>query len=428
MTDQNAISGPASSGTACVVGNGPSLARADRRVLDVLPWVGMNAAYREWEKNGRYPTYYTCLDLIVGASHAGAIGELIDRAEELGIHGFLLRENIRDRISASRHMDRVQFFETLPKNHPVAGVQPVTTGSHAALWMASLGYRQLVLMGIDANYVEMVPSATKGKGLELRIEKDAPNPNYYFDGYQQLGDQYSIPNPRPGTHAFAWYRVWQKSQRGEFNVLNSSEGSSLFLFPAVRIRFDEGTGSAILQPASPIEAGAYRFEGQSLADMMARILPAHYGRIWGGTTAQRHEYATRGFVSFSSLPRANEDIRWDIVIARSELPEEALRGGALLLSSVLAHEAGLLEKLLPAADTTLAIRKEKNGWSASPAIDANEQGADYFLILREHYVPPPGGSMLDWPRSPVSAIRRRVRSLRTRIIRRVRRRLGILVE
>ena len=415
-----------SSDTVCVVGNGPSLALADRTVLDTLPWVGMNAAYRDWSETGRYPTYYACLDLIVGASHAEAIRELVERAEEFGIRSFLLRDNIRDRLSGARNMDRVQFHENLPQGHLVAGVEPVTTGSHAALWMASLGYRRLVLMGIDARYVEKVPAATKGRGLQMQIEAEAPNPNYYFDNYQKPGDRFSVPNPRPGTHALAWHRVAQKSLDGGFDILNASEGSKLFQFPAVRIKRQDGETDVELDTAPPIRAGSYSFQTSVIADVLARIVPAFYGRIWGLEATEQAEFSERGFICGGKVG-GWDDVRWDIVVAEDGLPDAVEKAGGVLLKGELANDPIVRRHLMAISDTVLMLKQTDGGWVVSP-MSVDDQDTDYILTLREYFVAPPSQAGIMWEREAVNHWRRRIRSMRTRLTRRLRRIVGISTD
>ena len=47
--------------TILVLGNGPSLKKFPFTSYEI-PTIGMNVAYRYWEKINWYPTYYACLD------------------------------------------------------------------------------------------------------------------------------------------------------------------------------------------------------------------------------------------------------------------------------------------------------------------------------------------------------------------------------
>ena len=58
---------------AIIMGNGPSIKGFDFHRLKDFDVFGMNAAYRYWDKINWYPQYYSCLDIVVGLSHAKEI-------------------------------------------------------------------------------------------------------------------------------------------------------------------------------------------------------------------------------------------------------------------------------------------------------------------------------------------------------------------
>ena len=60
-----------------VLGNGPSLKGTDFLEFNHVDSIGMNAAYRFWEKIDWYPTHYICLDDQLIETHADAIYNLI---------------------------------------------------------------------------------------------------------------------------------------------------------------------------------------------------------------------------------------------------------------------------------------------------------------------------------------------------------------
>ena len=68
--------------------NGPSLKDFDFETLRDFDVFGMNAAYRFWEKEKWYPHYYSCLDDVVGISHADEICNLVKNAESLELENF----------------------------------------------------------------------------------------------------------------------------------------------------------------------------------------------------------------------------------------------------------------------------------------------------------------------------------------------------
>lgn len=197
--------------TVFVVGNGPSLKDFDFTQLEKYDWVGMNAAHRYWARSGIYPTFYACLDLILGVSHIDAIVDMVARADTLIIKSFLLRDDLISRSEVLQQSPLVINFDYHFKDRPDRILDLVTTGSHAALWMNEMGYAQIVLLGIDVNYVEQVPGAKRADDDEsphkLTIVREAENANYFIQDYQKVDDSYTVPNPEPDVHIAAWRRV-----------------------------------------------------------------------------------------------------------------------------------------------------------------------------------------------------------------------------
>ncbi|MEO9971924.1 MAG: hypothetical protein ABJG15_19165 [Hyphomonadaceae bacterium] len=233
----------ASPHTAFVLGNGPSLRGIDLKNLSGFQTVGLNAAYRYWQTIDWRPTYYACLDEVVGLSHKEAIAELILEGR---IESFLLRGNLIAELGQIAKTHKVLNFDSLRSRQSLLTPPTITTGSHAALWMATMGFEQIVLLGIDGQYKEFVDGAERRDGIELEIvETKAANPNYFFDNYQQAGDRYNIPNPRPGLHVEAWHAAAQQLQSVDVTIFNANDRSEVSIFPYVQIDDFLGTGSQI---------------------------------------------------------------------------------------------------------------------------------------------------------------------------------------
>ena len=220
--------------TLFLLGNGPSLKRIDLQALSPFASLGMNAAYRYWREIGWRPRYYACLDTVVGLSHKDAIAELIGETGDKAIEQFLLRDNLVTALGPAAASERVLNFDALRFAHPILRPNPITTGSHAALWAATAGFRKIVLLGIDGNYVECVEGARARGGIELEIVEEKGNPNYFFDGYQQKGDRYNLPNPRPGLHVEAWEVAAALLRAEKVRVVNANPDSAVRFFPWVR--------------------------------------------------------------------------------------------------------------------------------------------------------------------------------------------------
>ncbi len=231
--------------TVFVLGNGPSLKAISFEKLTGVASIGMNAAYRYWRKIDWRPTYYACLDEIVGLSHKSEIASLIAEGR---IKKFLLRQNLIEALNAEGMSEKVCNFDELRKSEDVLKTPSVTTGSGAACWASVLGYRKVVIAGVDLNYVEIVDGAHKLEGAELEIQHQNENPNCFFKDYQQPGDRYNIPNTRPDLHLNAWREAAWLLDSKQVQAVNVNIDSEVKCFPYVQLH-ELMIGKAKLHPA-----------------------------------------------------------------------------------------------------------------------------------------------------------------------------------
>lgn len=218
--------------TAFVLGNGPSLAQVSLPSLNDYATIGLNAAYRYWREIDWRPRYYACVDVVVGMSHKDHIAALI---EEGRIEKFLLRNNLIEALGRAARTKRVVNFDVLHEVSALVSATPPTTGSHAALWAGDMGYRQVVMLGVDAQYTEFVEGSAKREGIELEIVEQRDNPNYFFEGYQAPGDRYNIPNPRPDLHVNAWRGAIARLENAGVSVFNGNPQSAVRCAPFISI-------------------------------------------------------------------------------------------------------------------------------------------------------------------------------------------------
>lgn len=194
-----------------VLGNGRSLRGVDLKRFSYVTTIGMNAAYRYWERIGWYPTHYCCLDEEMIATHHAAIRSLLaeGRVQTAFVTAKILEyypelaDDVRcvlfdsvhrpwfDRRGQSlglRFVDDPAFRSSEPWK--------VTTGAYAVRYGIFLGYRKLYLLGIDCHYVDGVVDARLVGDLTLELMRTPEhNPNYFFDDYQRVEDRFQIPNP-----------------------------------------------------------------------------------------------------------------------------------------------------------------------------------------------------------------------------------------
>lgn len=195
-----------------ILGNGPSLKGFDFFRTAAVDTLGMNAAYRYWDRIGWYPTHYCCVDDQLIETHHAEIFRLIDSGQ---VNSVFTLAKILDYQPQMANMDGVYFREQFHGGlvdqlkplgsdkphiqHPaffVSNDKKLTTGAFAVRYGIFRGYGDIGLMGIDLEYVEILDQAENTEGLKLVIKEEVTdNPNYFFDDYQQVGDKYNIPNP-----------------------------------------------------------------------------------------------------------------------------------------------------------------------------------------------------------------------------------------
>lgn len=232
-----------------VIGNGPSLRAINPVRFAGIDTIGMNAAYREWERRDWWPTYYACADHRLALSH-------IDFFRESAASGrfrrMLLPATVLEDAPELAHNPDVEFIDQyLPYWYEQIGApaglarrqspffdstQPslVTTGAVSLRWGASLGYMRIGLIGIDCRYVALPAwRAESDSDLSLRMaETPDDNPNYFFADYQREGDLFNVPQPSEhGSNlhlaAIAAVRDDLRVQRAPITLTNLSEGSEL---------------------------------------------------------------------------------------------------------------------------------------------------------------------------------------------------------
>lgn len=193
-----------------VLGNGPSLKDFDFSTLSKVDSLGMNAAYRYWERIDWYPTHYICLDDQLIETHATAIYEMIIKGnvKSAFLTGKILEyypdlldytqvvylESFDALKNSIARLDKVAFINSVFFRD--SDSSKITTGAYSVRYAAYLGYDAIAIMGVDLDYQELLPEAQSDEGTKLQMwATPSHNPNYFFDDYQQAGDKFNVPNP-----------------------------------------------------------------------------------------------------------------------------------------------------------------------------------------------------------------------------------------
>lgn len=215
--------------TIVVMGNGPSLKGVDFSMFSGFHTFGMNLAYRHWSKINWWPTYYGCFDKLYTDGHAAEILDMIEDKNNKIQTFFLLR-----RLCNSSKICRVQLNGdvgtfSMDMNHFGNGGN---TGVNCCQVATCLGYKKIVLIGIDCNFIEVVKDAIVSEERDTKLTMAATpknNPNYFIDDYHRAGESHNKPNVER-FHVPAWEKFASFADENGVDVVNCSPISTLEFF------------------------------------------------------------------------------------------------------------------------------------------------------------------------------------------------------
>jgi len=224
--------------TLIIMGNGPSLKKIDINLLKKYHTFGLNAAYRIYDKINFYPTYFGSFDYRLNESHKENFSNLVLTDNSINKFFFLGNEFgqtlYNDNIRKNSKFTKINF-----KGYPIHLNRPLSTtflefndmgssGANAAQAGILMGYKKIILVGCDCNYVEHLPNSIKSnKGITL-TKTPEHNPNYWFEGYQQAGDLYNVP--QAGTFQINSWKYLSLNCPSDVEIINCSEGSNIPFF------------------------------------------------------------------------------------------------------------------------------------------------------------------------------------------------------
>jgi len=219
--------------TLVVMGNGPSMKKLDISDLRYFDCFGLNLAHRIFDEISFYPKYYGCFDYKVIDCHKENFQKVIDNFPMSRY--FYIRNYFKGEKFTYVNLNRKEkkdFFEKDPSKIWDLG----NSGANACHVGIALGYKKIILVGVDCSYIDYLPEAEKQPNGTLKIVKTPEkNPNYWFDSYQRVGDIYNVPNAGI-FHQPAWELLSKIMEKNNIEVINCSEGSSLKCFPVINFK------------------------------------------------------------------------------------------------------------------------------------------------------------------------------------------------
>jgi hypothetical protein len=196
-----------------IMGNGPSL----KEIMDNPEYLkilknnhtfGLNSAYRAYEKYDFYPTYFGCFDYVVNESHKESFEKLVLENNPIKEFYFIGNGKQKQNLYKEDVMNNNKFkkFNFIHINiDTYSGISksfykyynPGSSGANALQIGIMKGYKKIVLLGCDCNYIEEVSGVKHyDKKFVNRLELTEnlnSNPNYWFPEYQQKGDRFNLP-------------------------------------------------------------------------------------------------------------------------------------------------------------------------------------------------------------------------------------------
>ena len=218
--------------TLVVMGNGPSMKKIDISDLRYFNCFGLNMAHRIFDEISFYPRYFGCFDFKVIDYHRDTFQKLMN---EMPISRYFFIRNYfqgDDFTYVNLNRTRQDKFETVTDKIWDLG----NSGSNACHIGITLGYKKIILVGVDCSYINFLPEAEKQPNGTLKIVRTPEkNPNYWFDSYQRIGDIYNVPNANI-YHQPGWELLAKLGEKEGIEIVNCSEGTNLVCFPKMNIK------------------------------------------------------------------------------------------------------------------------------------------------------------------------------------------------
>ena len=218
------------------MGNGPSLKDVDFSLLGGYDTFGLNSAYRAYRRLDWWPTYHGCFDYRVADNHSKEFEKLIKDSpiekcfyiRDFGNHKKHQFVNLQKFGTTNRFNNKPADFKSFHDNG--------NSGANACSTAVCLGYEKIVLVGVDCNYVEFVDGCKRDGPGGLVMEKTPDkNPNYWFDDYQQKGDEYNVPAGL-SFHMPTWNLFAYRAAHANIEVINCSPMTTLRGFKRMTLK------------------------------------------------------------------------------------------------------------------------------------------------------------------------------------------------
>lgn len=215
-----------------LLGSGPSLNSCNITKLKNCYTMAFNRSYIAFKDWGFEPTYFAGLDLVVNRDNKDAFRNLIDHSS---IKRFFFPKN--EFSEANFKSEKTSLIDTDGSNpsHPDLNFDDKLTVANSGLFglqiaLGLLGFKEVYLLGCDANYTEVV----KGVDIVDGVYKSSSNQdnNHFRKDYYGKGTTYNKPCAQE-WHYSAWKAFYEfniKDNQDGYRVYNCSKTGKLTFF------------------------------------------------------------------------------------------------------------------------------------------------------------------------------------------------------
>lgn len=201
-----------------IVGNGPSLTVHDLEMLRNEITFASNRIYHIFSQTTWRPTYYCIQDYMLIKKSFNEINQVQAKKRFVGYYDDEEFDLLKNFTFIYLHLD--SFYPNLPKfsENLNNGIYEGFTVTYMCLQLALfMGFKEIVLLGIDHNYsVELLPD---GKIKTNSVEKD------HFDSKDKVDNL-----PQPAKSTLAYEATKQYCEKNGINVYNATRGGLLEVF------------------------------------------------------------------------------------------------------------------------------------------------------------------------------------------------------
>jgi hypothetical protein len=215
-----------------IIGNGPSLSRTDLSLLKGEATFASNGFYLKMGELDWAPTYYVVEDHLVGEDRADALNALSGSTK-------LFPATLAYALSPTP--DTIYFDHQPRKSYPDGfdfsfDADQLTYGGGTVTFTcmqlaAYLGFQEIYLIGVDADYAIPADAALSGPGTVKVIDMPSDDPNHFHPDYFGKGKRWHEPNVAVMLGAYVEAR--RATEARGISIVNATIGGKLEVFPRI---------------------------------------------------------------------------------------------------------------------------------------------------------------------------------------------------